>query len=261
MRQTERDDDPYQAIVEQYDLEHDRFAEDLSLIEHLVETVGDPVLELACGSGRVLERIAVSGWRATGVDSSAAMMHAARRRLAGAGVQAELIKADMTALPLPDAQFGVAVLALNGLLHATTSGAQREVLTEAFRCLDPRGMLYVDVANPVVSWPTPGIQPAILEGTWQSEGGNIVQKFQSAEVDQARQIVATSLWYDTTDPEGGLRRQSTSFELRYLHAAELELMLKLAGFAEWQIYGSYDLEPFAAESPRIVVMAEKTPSR
>jgi hypothetical protein len=46
--------------------------------------------------------------------------------------------------------------------------------------------------------------------------------------------------------------------MRYLHAAELELMLEMAGFASWEIYGSYDLDPFDDHSERILVAAEAT---
>jgi hypothetical protein len=37
-------------------------------------------------------------------------------------------------------------------------------------------------------------------------------------------------------------------------------MLELAGFAEWQVYGSYDLEPFDDQSERLIVAAEVTAS-
>ena len=59
-------------------------------------------------------------------------------------------------------------------------------------------------------------------------------------------------------PDGSLRRIATSFDLRYLHRHELELMLELAGFVQWQVYGSYDLDPYDDESDRLIVAAEIT---
>ena len=49
-----------------------------------------------------------------------------------------------------------------------------------------------------------------------------------------------------------MRRVTSSFDLRYLHRSELELMLELAGFAEWRVYGRYDLGTlFASKSVRL----------
>jgi hypothetical protein len=44
--------------------------------------------------------------------------------------------------------------------------------------------------------------------------------------------------------------------MRYIHRAELELMLELAGYPEWELYGSYDLDPFEDGSDRLIVAAE-----
>jgi ubiquinone/menaquinone biosynthesis C-methylase UbiE len=261
VRQTEPDADPYAQIVEYYDLEHDAFQEDVSLISHLVDTVGDPVLELACGTGRVMAPLARAGRQLTGVDSSAAMLAAARTRLSSSAGDVALVNAEMTNLPLPNSEFGVVILALNGLLHATTTTEQRTALEEANRCLDPRGMLYIDVANPGTSWPDPGHQPAMLESSWTSGKRERVQKFQSVTVDAGTQIVQTSIWYDVSDESGAITRWSSQFDLRYVYAAELELMLELSGFVEWQLYGSYELDPYTSESSRIIALAEKTASR
>jgi hypothetical protein len=48
--------------------------------------------------------------------------------------------------------------------------------------------------------------------------------------------------------------------MRCLHRAVLELLLELAGFVEVQVYGGYDLDPFADDSDRLIVTAELTPS-
>jgi hypothetical protein len=48
--------------------------------------------------------------------------------------------------------------------------------------------------------------------------------------------------------------------MRYVHRAELELLLELAGFVEWQVYGSYELDPYDDQSDRLLVIAEVTPS-
>ena len=252
--------DPYHAIAEFYDLEHDQFTNDLDLIRHLVETVGDPVLELGCGSGRVLAHLAGLDMRLTGVDTSAAMLERASYRI-GANDKIDLTEADMAATPLPDDTFGTVILALNGLLHATTSSTQRAVLAEAHRVLDPRGLLFLDVPNPhagVFDFSDHGV---VREGAWTLPDGSEVSKFSSRTIHRADQTVSTSIWYDVTQADRSVHRHATSFDLRYIYPSELLLMLELAGFVEWQTYGTYDLDPFVDMSPRLIVTAEKTPSR
>ena len=112
-----------------------------------------------------------------------------------------------------------------------------------------------------MGFPTPSTltaldHPFMLEGSWTRDDDSVVQKFSSRRVSPAEQQIETQLWYDITAHDGPLRRVPTGFTLRYLHRAELELMLELAGFASWECYGSYDLDTFDDHSDRLIVAAE-----
>jgi SAM-dependent methyltransferase len=255
--------DAYRDIGTWYDAEHDGFDEDIALYLQLAQVVGDPILELGCGTGRVMEPLCAAGWRVTGVDSSPAMLDRARRRLAGydrTGT-ATLIAADMAdALATPHGAFGLAIVALNGLLHLSDPAEQRAALAHARSALDPRGMLVVDVFNPDVGLARIDDRVVIHEGTWPLEGSGEVTKLSSRRFDRATQTIETALWYDEVDAAGAVRRTATAFAQRYVSRAELLLMLELAGFTEPQVYGSYDLDPFESGSERILVTAEVTPA-
>jgi SAM-dependent methyltransferase len=62
-------------------------------------------LDVGCGTGVFLARLAELGWEPVGLDESAAMLERARRR--GPGI--ELVQADATAIPFPDGSFDAAV--------------------------------------------------------------------------------------------------------------------------------------------------------
>jgi len=62
-----------------------------------------PVLEVGCGAGHLLARLAGNGIEVTGVDISPNMVNLAERRLRRAGVPGRVICADARRLPLPDA--------------------------------------------------------------------------------------------------------------------------------------------------------------
>ena len=255
--------DPYAGIAELYDLEHRDYGDDLGLYFDLARVVGDPILELGCGTGRVLVPLAEAGYRITGLDASTPMLDRARTATEAAGVSSRVT---LHAGPMAQAEraaggpFGLAIIALNGLLHLPSAEAQRTALTAARRALDPRAQLVVDVLNP-----TPEALRALdsalgHEGTWRLPDGTRVDKFAARRVSPSRQRIDTELWYDRLAPDRTLHRTATSYPMRYVHRAELELMLELSGFVEWQVYGGYELEPYDDVSERLIVIAEVTPS-
>lgn len=255
-------DDPYAAISLLYDREHAGFADDLDLYRNAAVAVGDPILELGCGSGRVLLALARLGFRVTGLDRSERMLAAAAAAVQGAGLsdRVSLVRGDMaTADAVAGGPFGLVLIPLNGLLHVSSAAGQRAVLAAARRALDPRGQMILDLLNP-----TPGVLQHFdgrveHEGRWWLDDGSRCDKFSSRRAAPSEQTIATHLWYDLTAPDESPRRIATEFAMRYLHRAELELLLELAGFAAWAVYGGYDLEPFDDAGERLIVMAEASP--
>ena len=43
--------------------------------------------------------------------------------------------------------------------------------------------------------------------------------------------------------------------LRYVYKQEMELLLRVAGFARWQIYGGFDRRPLTREGDAMIVEA------
>lgn len=254
--------DPYAAITDLYDLEHGDYTDDLDLYLNLAAMIGDPIVEVGCGTGRVLVPLAQAGHRVTGTDSSDAMLARAEQAVNRAGVseRVTLKRGEMGDVPpSPHGPFGLAIVALNGLLHLDSPDAQRSALRALHDALDPRGQLVLDVFNP-----TPEALRALdgvhHEGSWRQDDGTMVQKFSSRRVHPSSQTIATDLWYDLVASSGALKRIATSYQMRYLHRSELVLILELAGFVEWQVYGSYDLDPVDDGSDRLIVTAEVTAS-
>jgi SAM-dependent methyltransferase len=257
-------DDPYAAIAELYDVEHADWTDDLDLYLNVARVVGDPILELGCGTGRLLVPLAEAGFRVTGVDRSPEMLTRAERYAGETGVadRVTLLETGMAELDgLPSGTFGLVLIPLNGLLHLARAGEQRQALAEARRVLDPRGQLVLDCFNPTPETLRSFDGSVIHEGCWTLADGERADKFSARRVSPAEQRIDADLWYDLIGEDGTVRRIATSFPMRYLHRAELLLMLELTGFAEWQVYGGYELEPFDDAAERLVVTAEATPSR
>ena len=72
------------------------FTEDLPLWLDLAQRHGAPILELGCGTGRVLSRLAEAGHAVTGLDANPAMLERAEKQIApGASEQVTLLRADL----------------------------------------------------------------------------------------------------------------------------------------------------------------------
>lgn len=249
----------YANIVDLYDLEHDEFQDDLDVIGELAATANGPVLELGCGSGRVLAPLAEAGYEATGVDLSQPMLEMAQSRLADIpNHRVTLWHGDMRqATNAPGGPFGLAAFTLNGLMHLPSLETQRHALESAAATLRPGGMLFVDIMHPVpdqLRFLSDGPQ---LERSWPTDDGGTIDKWSYRTFNASEQMIDTVLWYDSIDPDGSLRRVRTSFTMRYLHEAEFRLLLELTGFEDVRVFGDYDLTPIHDEADRLLVVATK----
>ena len=69
-----------------YDQMHRNADWDFSFWSEQARKYGDPVLEMACGTGRVANNLALEGFRVTGIDNSDTMLSEARRKSASQGI-------------------------------------------------------------------------------------------------------------------------------------------------------------------------------
>jgi len=249
----------YDRFAPFYDLEFADFADDLPLLRAFAEHSGGAILELGCGTGRVLVPLAEDGYAVTGVDLSPAMLALARTAAARAGVAGgvTLVEDDIRALArLGDARFGLAFSAINSFLHLETQEDQLAALGAVAGHLMPGGLLVLDVFPP---------HPDILNeydgrmlhaGTYHDpQTGERIDKFSTSALDSAEQRIETTFFYDRLRTDGTTARVAAPFTFRYLGRYELQLLLERVGFGEIAFYGSYNLEPFTAASDRMIAVA------
>lgn len=96
---------------------------------------GKDVLEIGCGTGVHAKLLAASGARLTAVDLTPTAVDLTRRRLAQAGLEANVLEADAEHLPFPDASFD-AVWSWGVIHHSADTDA---VIAEIGRVLRPGG--------------------------------------------------------------------------------------------------------------------------
>lgn len=251
--------DQYAAYARFYDLDVAGEEDDLLLIEQFCRRCGSPVLELGCGTGRLLVPLGLKGYHVTGVDASPAMLALARRKLDDAGLadRVTLVKQDVRALGVGGG-FHLAYCVLNSFLHLLTLDDQLAGLRSAFQCLSPGGVLVLDVFNPDLG--------RLLEATGQiylekvlvdPDSGRPILKKVARTVDLGEQLLHTTYILDEVDGQGHVSRTVYPFDLRYIFRSELELLLLHAGFQVEGVYGSPDLDEFTGESERIIAVGRR----
>lgn len=241
-----------QRAARLYDWEHDDYAEDLPLYEALARRYGGPVLELGCGTGRVLERLVQTGLSCTGLDASAAMLERAAARL---GTSARLVQGRIEDPPI-DGAYRTLVLALDVLGLLVDGAVHTAALTALRQLVTHDGRLIIDVSNGNQRGGNEPLEELIHhlsrrgapEGAW-------VTKWVVRRADLGERIDDLLMLYDEQDEDGHLRRTTVPLRLRWYTRYELELLLGKTGWAADEVYGDYDLAPFDGTSPRLIVVA------
>ena len=247
----------YDLIAPFYDIEHAHFDEDLSLYTNFAELCGGPLLELACGSGRLLVPLAREGYELTGVDNSASMLNLAQNALEQAKVaaQCKLVHENMSRLHLGQ-KFRLAFIALGSFGHVCTRQEQRQTLAAVHDHLIPGGRFILDISNADVRYMEQLSGQMLHQGTWKRDDGALLSHFVSPASSRTKHMLELTHFYEEHQQGEAIRRTVTTTHLYLFERNEVELLLEEAGFGITDVYGDYELSPFEHDSPRMIFIAQ-----
>lgn len=243
-----------------YDNDYRDYIDDIDAIKHLAKQCGNPVLELGCGTGRVLLPVAAANRTVTGVDISPTLLELTRTKLQGKPYAARvtLVEADLRTFDLPEKNFAFAFCTSNTLMHLNTSADQLAVLRNAHLHMRKGGVLLLDLFHPDMArlLEISGMQE--LADQWEDKNtGAQVIKWSVRTVDIAEQLQDTLFIYEEILPDGQVRRTPCPFTLRFLWRNEAELMLQLAGFTVETVWGDFEGNPYGNFSEHLILLATK----
>jgi SAM-dependent methyltransferase len=249
---------PFDALARYYDWEHNDYDVDVPLYQDFARRTGGPILELACGSGRLMAPLLELGERVVGIDSSGPMLERARQMLNEAGLlrRAALHEADVRTFSL-DERFRLAIYGLDSFGLLLQVDDQVAALRRIRQHLEPGGLLVLDVSNGNGRGAEPTDELVLqYEGT-DPETGHPLSKWTARSTDHGEQVDHYTYFYDETGEDQLVRRSTVRLELRYFGRYELELLLMQADLLPEAFYGSYDLAPFGAGCERLIAVAAR----
>ncbi|GAC1402962.1 MAG: class I SAM-dependent methyltransferase [Ktedonobacteraceae bacterium] len=247
----------YDVIAPFYDVEHTHFNEDLDMYQNFAEASGGTLLELACGSGRVLIPLAQAGYDVVGVDTSALMLALAQQHIQEANVatRCELVQQDMTTLRL-GRKFRMAFIALGSFAHIITRKEQQQALATIRTHLSTGGLFMIDISNADARYMEDLGGQVLHQGTWKRHDGTVLTHFVSPASSSERHLLELTHFYDQHSQGGTVQRTAVTTHLYLFERSEMELLLEQAGFAVKDVYGDYDLGPCLLDSPRMIFVTE-----
>ena len=234
----------YQEIAHFYDAIHAQLTEDIPFILALAADAGEPVLELGCGTGRVLRPLVANGFEVVGVDDSAEM-------LALVDPTITTHHANILTLDLAQKAFSFAIFSHNTAHHFNEKQLDT-VLGRVRTHLRNEGWLLLDLANPFLMARVEDEERFEIENVFiDPETKKVVRQYSRWQNDVIAQILHVEWQYKLQ----GSALITAQTDYHYIEEDALQRLLGKHGFEEIMLFGGYDSSLFKEDSPRMLVIA------
>lgn len=236
---------------------------DLPFFLEAARDANGPVLEVGCGTGRVLIPTARAGIPITGLDLSSHMLQICRQRIQQEPAEVQstvhLVQADMRDFDLAQT-FTLVTTPFRPFQHLTTVSDQLACLACIYRHLVPGGRLILDLFNPSLpALTSDNIGQEIGEEPEFSmpDGRRVIRRHKTVERDYYNQINHVELIYYVTYPDGRNERLVHAFPMRYLFRFEAEHLLARSGFEVEAVHADYDRSPYGSKYPGDLILVAR----
>jgi SAM-dependent methyltransferase len=215
-----------------------------------------PVLEVACGTGRILLACLAEGLDIEGLDLFEPMLATLRAKAKAAGLVPRLHRADMSDFSLPR-RFALVMIPFNAFIHNMTQQAQIRCLRCCREHLLPGGKLTFDTFFPSLAIVGAPQATRVLEGEFPHPGTALpMRMYDTRTFDRVAQTQHSLNEIELLAADGSVAKVYRSqVSSRYIYKHELELLLRVAGYERWEIYGDFDRRPLDEENQALIVEA------
>jgi SAM-dependent methyltransferase len=234
---------------------------DVRFYTELYRNVGNPVLEIGCGTGRTLIPCAEAGAVITGLDLSEDMLSFCKSSIEASEKRISrnitLVNANMADFNL-ERKFKLITTPFRPFQHLATVEEQLSCLTCIHNHLESGGTFVLDLFDPDMDILTDtervlefGEEPPFF----MKDGREVTVSYRNPSVDSVMQIVHCEIIFSVRHPNGTRERLVQQFVMRYTFRWEAEHLLARTGFRIKSVQGGYNREQVGAGE--LVFFAEK----
>jgi SAM-dependent methyltransferase len=231
---------------------------ELAYFREAIKRFGEPVLDLGCGSGRILVPLLEEGFDVDGADVSADMIEQARALAAGRGFKPSLTVQPMHQL-VPRRTYGtVYICGAFGL--GSSQDDDMETLRRVHGALAPGGGLVItDHDVPGDRSPNPRDWPAAGERRTMADGDELELLTRVAGWDAQAVRLTLEMRIRLWSKGEMLREETRKLTENDYPAQQLDDMLRDAGFVDVRIAANYTDRPYTAGDKMVSLIARKQP--
>ena len=256
---------PYSISAKYYD---DAYAVkpdlvDLSFYVDLAKQIDGPVLEMGCGTGRLLLPIARAGVEINGLDNAPAMLNILRERIQNEPVEVRntiiLHEGDMRQFR-GQKKYALVTIPFRPMQHMYTLEDQVAALKTGAFHLDKNGILAFDVFFPKFHLMDLGIGEEMLELEWpvKSHSGRIVRRyFRKDSIDKINHIFYFTFIFRTYENDTLVSEETEALKLSYYTYPQFKALFALAGLVSVEEYGSFSKTPLNNDAKEMIFLLRR----
>ena len=240
---------------ELYDLRTADVNDDIRFCVEMARSVGGPVLELGAGTGRVTLPLARTGLVVTGLETSRLMLQRAKLKAEqmSSKLHVEWVEGDITNFSLGGRTFRLILAPFNVLQELRDLNEMEKCLRCVADHLEPTGKFVVMVQPP--RWENLKVERRFVKSVHNPRTNEIVNIYQSLDVDPIWQKLRGEYEYEVWDHEGKVRQMVAPFEGSYITCPEMALLLRAAVMHIEAVYGSFERDKLTAQSKQMIFVA------
>lgn len=244
------------AVHPQYDFLVEGFVDDIEHYARLAAEYsgGEPIVEIACGIGRISIPLRERGFTVIGLEVNREMIEEARETMAGRGWDIPLIRADYHRLPLRG-RFSLVLFPFNSLSLVHDLSDIHACLDQIKALLTPGGRFAFDLFNPRLEMLARNPFDRTVIGRFPSSVSDAdVTIRETVDYDRTTQI-CRSVWYFSYGRKGP--EEVIHNVNRMFFPQELRLLMQHHGFVIEKCCGDFRRSPFSGDSFRQVFVCRK----
>jgi SAM-dependent methyltransferase len=254
------DEAGFDSAARFYDWEYKDLKVDIPFYLTYAKKQGSPILELGCGTGRVLIPLVEAGFEAWGIDVSNTMLSIFGKKIKK--LDSEVVSrihvqlADMRRFTLP-ARFRLAIIPYTTFTHMVTKQDKENCLRRIHSHLSDDGLLIIDVFSPNLNRLVRGMITTLREFQSSQKGQKVILTTHT-HYDLSKQTMDVTKIYDVQQSDGSVKRSVQKFTICYMFRYEMEYLLEKEKYSVVSVSGDYGGKEYDYKSERMIFVAKKS---